>query len=96
MQLAAMNIKKALLIYTIEAKLRDLQNQEKYSSIFLDNVCPPHMISQFLLAKEAGHKLWKSEQLFTRTFITNKGIVLKARKGKNELFKKVEWKQEKQ
>ena len=78
------------------AKLRDLRNQEKYSSIFLDNVCPPHMISQFLLAKEAGHKLWKSEQLFTRTFITNKGIVLKARKGKNELFKKVEWKQEKQ
>ena len=78
------------------SKLRDLRSQEKYNAIFLDNVCPPHMINQFLQAKEFGHKLWKNEQKFTRTFITNKGIVLKARKEKNEPFKKIEWKIEKQ
>ena len=77
------------------SKLRDLRAQEKYSAIFLDNVCPPHMINQFLQAKEFGHKLWINEQKFTRTFITNKGIVLKARKGKDEPFKKIEWKTEK-
>ena len=49
------------------------------------------MISQFLQAKEIGHKYGK-----IKAFITNKGIVLKARKEKNEPFKKIEWKTEKQ
>ena len=61
-------------------KIKEIRAQEKYQTLVLDNVCPPHLLQDYLKANEKGFLLRTSQILVTRTFIKANGIVLKAKK----------------